>query len=108
MVDVRKVPQDDQFYLIQELKPENVQAQPVFFGIRRGDRTMFIQLFFNDRDLQQKTELFAAIRRNLRLYADVSEDDIVLCVVETNSENWWAAGRTVNPRTGYDERMDID
>ncbi|MBI0383614.1 tautomerase family protein [Streptomyces albiflaviniger] len=108
MVDVLKVPQDDQFHLIHELKPENVQTQPVFFDIRRGDRTMFIQLFFNHRDPGQKAELYAAIRRNLLLYADVPEEDILLCVVETNSENWWAAGRTVNPRTGFDERMDID
>ncbi|WP_207954774.1 hypothetical protein [Saccharopolyspora elongata] len=27
-------------------------------------------------------------------------------VVDTNSENWWAAGRVVSPATGYDERMD--
>ncbi|MFD8283404.1 tautomerase family protein [Streptomyces samsunensis] len=106
MVDVLKVPQDDQFHLIHELKPENVQTQPVSFGIRRGEGAMFIQLFFNDRDAGQKADLFAAIRENLRLYADVPEEDIMLCVVETNRENWWAAGRTVNPRTGFDERMD--
>ncbi|AUA10253.1 tautomerase family protein [Streptomyces sp. SID8382] len=106
MVDVLKVPQDDQFHLIHELKPENVQTQPVSFGIRRGEGAMFIQLFFNDRDAGQKADLFAAVRENLRLYADVPEEDIMLCVVETNRENWWAAGRTVNPRTGFDERMD--
>ncbi|AQA14892.1 tautomerase family protein [Streptomyces malaysiensis] len=106
MVDVLKVPQDDQFHLIHELKPENVQTQPVSFGIRRGEGAMFIQLFFNDRDPGQKADLFAAIRENLRLYAEVPEEDIMLCVVETNRENWWAAGRTVNPRTGFDERMD--
>lgn len=106
MVDVLKIPQDDQFHLIHEFKPENVQMQPESFGIRRGDRTMLIQLFFNDRAPEQKAELFAAIRENLRLCADVPQEDILLCVVETNSENWWAAGRIVNPATGYDERMD--
>ncbi|MER7985276.1 tautomerase family protein [Streptomyces noursei] len=105
MVDVLKIPQDDQFHLVHEFKPENVQMQPVSFDIRRSDRTMLIQLFFNNREPQLKTALYAAIRNNLRLFADVPEEDILLCVVETNSENWWAAGRTVNPLTGYDERM---
>jgi phenylpyruvate tautomerase PptA (4-oxalocrotonate tautomerase family) len=106
MVDVLKIPHDDQFHFVHELDPENVQIQPVAFGLRRGDRTIAIQLFFNERTPEQKAELFAAIVDNLRLYADVPEEDILMCVVETNSENWWAAGRTVNPVTGYDERMD--
>lgn len=106
MVDVLHIPQDDQFHFFHEFKPENIQAQPVFFDIRRGERMMFIQLFFNQREPQQKADLFAAICANLKLYADVPPEDIGLCVVETNSENWWIAGRVVNPATGYDERMD--
>ncbi|MFC6887083.1 MULTISPECIES: tautomerase family protein [Actinomadura] len=98
-------PEGDQFHFILELKPENGQMQPVFFGIECGDRTLAIQLFLNHREPGVKADLFAAVRENLRLLADVLEEDILLCVVETNSENWWAAGRIVNPETGYDERM---
>ncbi|MFD4343526.1 hypothetical protein ACFWQ6_01360 [Streptomyces coelicoflavus] len=29
----------------------------------------------------------------------------MLMAVETARENWWAAGRTVDPVTGYDARM---
>ncbi|MEV0051939.1 tautomerase family protein [Saccharopolyspora shandongensis] len=106
MVEVLKIPEDDRFHFIHEFKPENVQMQPVSFGIRRGEGAMVIQLMFNDRAPEQKAELFAAIRENLRRCAGVPEEDILLCVVETNSENWRAAGRVVNPATGYDERMD--
>lgn len=106
MVDVLRIPEDDQFHFIHEFKPENVQMQSAFFGIERGDRTMAIQLFINHREPGVKADLFAAIRENLRQIAGVPEEDILLCVVETNSENWWAAGRVVNPETGYDERMD--
>ena len=106
MVDVLKIPQDDQFHVIHEVAPDNFQMQPVVFGLRRSERTMFIQLSFNDRTAEQKAELFQAIVDNLQLFADVPEEDILLCVVETASENWWAAGRVVNPATGYDQRMD--
>ena len=39
------------------------------------------------------------------LFADVPEEDILMTIIETARENWWAAGRVVNPATGYDERM---
>ncbi len=105
MVDVLKIPQDDQFHVFHEVAPDNFQMQPVVFGLRRGERTMFIQLSFNHRTAEQKAELFRAIVSNLRLFADVPEEDILMMINETAGENWWAAGRVVNPATGYDERM---
>ncbi|MEZ0113455.1 phenylpyruvate tautomerase PptA (4-oxalocrotonate tautomerase family) [Catenulispora sp. EB89] len=108
MVEVLKIPQDDQFHVFHEVAPEDLVIQPVAFGLRRhGERAMFIQLLFNQRTPEQKTELFQAIVANLRLYADVPEEDIMLVVLETARENWWAAGRVVNPDTGYDERMTV-
>ncbi|MEV8123555.1 tautomerase family protein [Streptomyces sp. NPDC085944] len=79
--------------------------QPVVFGIPRSRRTLFIQLAFNERGAEQKAELFRAIVANLRLRAGVPEEDVMLMVVETARENWWAAGRVVDPDTGYDARM---
>jgi phenylpyruvate tautomerase PptA (4-oxalocrotonate tautomerase family) len=105
MVDVLKVPQDDQFHVFHEVTPDNFQMQPVVFGLRRSERTMLIQLTFNHRTAEQKAELFQAIVDNLQLFADVPEEDILMAIIETASENWWAAGRVVNPTTGYDERM---
>ena len=31
----------------------------------------------------------------------------MLVVLETARENWWAAGRVVNPDTGYDEQVTL-
>lgn len=107
MVDILKIPQDDQFHFFHELDPDDVWTQPVAFGLRRTDRMMFVQLFFNQRTPEQKAALFDSMVDNLALFADVPAEDIALCVVETNRENWWAAGRIVNPETGYDERMDV-
>ncbi|WP_234357291.1 tautomerase family protein [Streptomyces sp. NBRC 110028] len=108
MVDVLKIPQDDQFHVFHEVAPDNFHMQPVVFGLRRGERVMLIQLSFNSRTAEQKAELFQAIVTNLRLSADVPEEDILMTIIETARENWWAAGRVVDPATGYDERMNDD
>ncbi|MFI6169450.1 tautomerase family protein [Nocardia sp. NPDC051052] len=105
MVDVLKIPQDDQFHVFHEVAPGNLVTQPVVFGLRRSERIMFIQLSFNQRTPEQKNDLFQAIVANLRLFADVPEEDLMLVIFETARENWWGAGRVVNPDTGYDERM---
>ena len=105
MVEVLKIPQDDQFHVFLEVTPDNFHMQPVVFGVARSERTMLIQLSFNQRTAEQKDELFQAITSNLRLFADVPEEDVMMMIVETARENWWAAGRVVNPATGYDTRM---
>ncbi|MFH9347764.1 tautomerase family protein [Kitasatospora sp. NPDC017646] len=105
MVDVLKVPQDDQFHVFHEVSPDNFQMQPVVFGLRRSERAMFVQISVNHRTAEQKAELFRVIVDRLRLFADVPEEDVLMMINETARENWWAAGRVVNPATGYDERM---
>ncbi|MCO5993352.1 tautomerase family protein [Actinoallomurus rhizosphaericola] len=105
MVDVLKIPDDDQFHVFHEVTPDNFHMQPVVFGLPRSERTMLIQLSFNQRTAEQKNELFRAIVDDLRLLAGVPEEDVMMVVFETARENWWAAGRVVNPETGYDERM---
>jgi phenylpyruvate tautomerase PptA (4-oxalocrotonate tautomerase family) len=106
MVDVLHIPADDQFHVIHELSPDNMIYQPVSFGIERGERFMFIQMFFNERQDDEKNALFAAIVENLQASAGVPKEDIGIVVVETGRPNWWAHGRVVNPATGYDARMD--
>jgi phenylpyruvate tautomerase PptA (4-oxalocrotonate tautomerase family) len=105
MTDVLKIPHDDQFHVFHEVVPDNFHMQPVVFGLPRGERTMLIQLSFNQRTAEQKNELFRAIVDNLQLLAGVPEEDVLMTVLETARENWWAAGRVVDSATGYDARM---
>jgi len=105
MVDVLKIPPDDQFHVFHEVAPDDLVIQPVVFGLPRGERTMFIQLSFNQRTPEEKNALFQAIVANLRRYAGVAEEDVLMVAFETARENWWAAGRVVDPETGYDARM---
>jgi phenylpyruvate tautomerase PptA (4-oxalocrotonate tautomerase family) len=105
MTDVLKIPHDDQFHVFHEVTPDNFHMQPVVFGLPRTERTMLIQLSFNQRPAEQKNELFRTIVDNLRELAGVPEEDVMMVIFETARENWWAAGRVVNPETGYDARM---
>ncbi|MBT2409853.1 tautomerase family protein [Streptomyces sp. ISL-12] len=105
MVDVLGIPEDDQFHVFHEVDPDNFHMQPVVFGLPRGERAMFLQFSFNHRPAEQKTALFATVVDNLRQCPGVPEEDILMTVTETARENWWAAGRVVDPATGYDERM---
>ena len=71
--------------------------RPVAFGLPRGERTMFIELSFNQRPAEQKSELFRAIVANLRLLAGVPEEDVMLVAFETARENWWSPAGSPAP-----------
>ncbi|GLY29268.1 tautomerase family protein [Kineosporia sp. NBRC 101731] len=104
MVEVLNVPADDRFHIFNELPEGNLLHDDVVFGLPRSERMIFIAFSFNHRDADQKKALFAAAVR-LLAGAGVPEHELAMMIIETARENWWAAGRVVNPRTGYDERM---
>lgn len=108
MVEVLGIPADDRFHVVHELPPGSMFHDDVVFGRPRTDRLMFITLSFNQRSPRQKDDLYAALVREIGARTDVTEDDLLLRVLETASENWWAAGRTVDAATGYDARMQVD
>lgn len=66
---------------------------------------MCITLSFNIRTAETKSALFESLVRHLEEIAQVPREDVAFRILETSRENWWAAGRVINPDTGYDERM---
>ena len=105
MIEVLAIPDDDRFHVFHELPEGSMFHEPVAFGQPRTDRLMFITLSLNHRTPDVKTALFASLVRHLRDTAGVPSEDVMFRIIETAPENWWADGRTVNPETGYDERM---
>jgi phenylpyruvate tautomerase PptA (4-oxalocrotonate tautomerase family) len=93
MVDALKITTDDRFELIHEYPPENMLHDPVFFGVERSDRSLFIQIFINVRPLEQKQDLYHRIVENLSEDPGVGRQDIFIGVVEVAPENWWAYAR---------------
>lgn len=105
MVETLGIPDDDRFHYFHEFGEGSVFHEDVVFGVPRTERLMCITLSFNDRAAETKQALFASLVRQLEDVAGVPPQDVAVRIVETARENWWAAGRVVDPTTGYDERM---
>jgi phenylpyruvate tautomerase PptA (4-oxalocrotonate tautomerase family) len=75
------------------------------FGVPRSKRLMCITLSFNYRTADTKQALFESLLKHLQEKAGVPRADIAFRILETARENWWAAGRVIDPSAGYDERM---
>lgn len=107
MIEVLAIPADDRFHVFHELPEGCMFHEAVAFGKPRTDRLMFVTLSLNHRTPEVKNALFESLVRHLRDIAGVPSEDVVFRIVETARENWWADGRVVDPKTGYDERMTV-
>jgi phenylpyruvate tautomerase PptA (4-oxalocrotonate tautomerase family) len=103
MIDALGIPADDRFVLVLEHAPENMIQDPVFFGVERSERSVFIQIMVNQRPVEQKQALYRLIIDNLTRAPGIRMEDIFIGVVEVARENWWAYARQVNA-TGVDDR----
>ena len=106
MIEVLGIPEDDRFHFFHELPVGNMFHDDVIYGVPRTDRLIFVTLSFNHRTAEQKTALFNACLAHLEKTAGWKREEAIFRILETDSENWWAEGRIVNPATGLDERMD--
>ncbi|WP_238847430.1 tautomerase family protein [Nocardia arthritidis] len=105
MVDTLHIPDDDRFHYFHEFPEGTAFHEDVVFGLPRSNRLMCITLSFNNRTADTKKALFESLVDQLREKAGVPPEDVAFRIVETARENWWAAGRVIDARTGYDERM---
>ncbi|WP_205651107.1 tautomerase family protein [Tsuneonella mangrovi] len=99
------LPEDDYNQITFEHEPENMIYDPNFFGLPRSERMVFISMSFNHRSAELKAQLFDQVARNVVEEADLRIEDVMMNIIETARENWWAHGRTINPETGFDSRM---
>lgn len=107
MQEVLGIPADDRIHTFTEYPEGSFFHEDVIFGIPRDKNTLLISFSFNERTAEQKQRLFTATAEHLERTADVTPDQVMMRVIETARENWWATGRVVNPTTGYDERMSV-
>ena len=105
MVETLAVPDDDRFHYFHEFPEGTVFHDDVVFGLPRSERLMCVSLSFNNRAADTKSALFRSLVEHLDHDAGVPKEDVAFRIVETARENWWAAGRVIDPATGYDERM---
>ena len=105
MIDVLGLPDDDYNQITHEHDPENMIYDPNFFGVPRSEKMLLISMSFNIRPPEQKKRLFETVARNTVEMTGTRIEDIMMMILETPAENWWAFARTVNPETGFDSRM---
>lgn len=105
MIETLAIPDDDRFHFFHEFPEGTMFHDDVVFGVPRSQRMMCITLSFNNRTAETKKALFESLTRHLQESAGVPPEDVAFRILETPRENWWAAGRVVDPDTGYDERM---
>lgn len=107
MIEALAIPEDDRIHFFHELPEGSMFHDEVMFGRTRSSRLIFVTFSFNVRTAATKSVLFDTVVRHLDETAGVHPDEVILRVLETAKENWWASGRTVDPATGYDSRMTV-
>lgn len=100
-----QIPEDDFFHVVHDMEPGDILQAPTFFGVERSADSVLIRMTFNHRPPAQKAELFEAVADRLVEAVGMRREDVLLTVLETAAENWWAQGRTIDPETGFDTRM---
>ena len=105
MIDVLGLPDDDYNQITYEHDPENMIYNSNFFGVPRSEKMLLISMSFNTRPPEQKKRLFEIVANNIVKMTGTRIEDIMMMIIETPAENWWAFARTVNPETGLDSRM---
>jgi len=108
LIDVLGIPEDDKFHIFHELDSDNLITAPVSFGLERRPEAIFVQLYFGARPVEVLQQLYRVLVDNLTKRTHLESRDIYINVVESASANWWADGRRLDPKTGFDERIAAD
>jgi 4-oxalocrotonate tautomerase len=89
LMEVFKVPEDDQFMVVTEHDADNFVFGRHYLGIERSDDLVMIQIAVTDtRGQDQKKALFAKIAENLAQDPGVRQEDVFVNLVEVARENW--------------------
>jgi phenylpyruvate tautomerase PptA (4-oxalocrotonate tautomerase family) len=105
LIEIFKLPDDDYAGVTLQVDPDEMYYDRNFFEVPRSEDLIFIDMSWNKRTPEIKQKLFEKIADNLEASPGLKRADILLTVKETPSENWWVHGRTVNPDTGLDSRI---
>jgi phenylpyruvate tautomerase PptA (4-oxalocrotonate tautomerase family) len=108
MQEVLKVPADTFDHFINEMPMGRMIYDRNYFGVPRSDAMTFIHFFFNTRPKELKAAFFEAVVNEVTRRAGLDRADLLMSITEVAAENWWAHGRTIDPVSGYDTRMNVD
>lgn len=83
------VPEDDLFHVINEVGKTNIVFPQSYLGIPHSNETTFVQITAGiGRTSEQKRVLYRTIAEQIASNTTISENDVVVCLVESPVENW--------------------
>jgi len=89
LVDIFKIPAEDLFQVIEEVKQENLIFPPEYMGIPHTNKIIYISIIAKEgRSAQMKQELYKKISENIETATKHNSDDIIITMVENKEENW--------------------
>jgi phenylpyruvate tautomerase PptA (4-oxalocrotonate tautomerase family) len=89
MIDALNALKDDRFQVITEHPERDIIADPNFFGIRRTNECIFVQVTMNEgRSLEQKKTFYRMIADGLHERIGLRREDVLISLVEVKKENW--------------------
>ncbi len=93
LVTLASVPADDRFQIFHQLEAPELVAHPTYGGVQRSDSLVVIEIILNaGRTVETKRSLYAGIAERLERSAGIRPDDVLVCLVEVQKENWSFGG----------------
>ncbi|HUL65331.1 MAG TPA: tautomerase family protein [Burkholderiaceae bacterium] len=89
MLEVINVPHNDNFQIITEHAPEELNVTPSYLGIRYSPDIVLIQVTLSQgRTVEQKAAFYKRIATDLHSELRIDPQDVFISLVEVAKENW--------------------
>jgi phenylpyruvate tautomerase PptA (4-oxalocrotonate tautomerase family) len=89
LVEVFKIPQDDFFQVIHEIRPADLLWPPSYMNIPHTGNMVYIQIIARaGRTPEMKKELYKSIATKIAGRTPISINDVFIVLVENTVENW--------------------
>jgi 4-oxalocrotonate tautomerase len=89
MLQILKVPKDDQFEVLAQHSLGGMVADPSYLGIKRSADCLFVQIFLlPGRSVEQKKSFYKAVADGLHTGVGLRREDVFIGLVEVPKENW--------------------
>lgn len=87
------IPENDYFHIIEELDANQIKYPKEYLGIKHTDRMVFLQIIAGSgRTENQKRELYAEIGKSISATTEISINDIIIILIESDSYYNWSFG----------------
>ncbi|MES1159684.1 MAG: tautomerase family protein [Bacteroidota bacterium] len=89
LVNVFKIPQDDYFQVIHEIRPADLLFPESYMDIPHTNNLVYIQIIAKaGRTTDMKKELYRSIAEKIAQRTPISINDVIIVLVENLAENW--------------------